>query len=296
MEEGGKAFNTQVQRLPFNYQFLRMLMNERFFLYLDILGFTELVRQGSEKIDDLYEVIASLNVHNHDIFKVIVFSDTIVVYNVDGGDTPEDARYLIMFMCEFVRDLMYRLMKREVYFRAIITYGDFTHYEINGTPCFYGNALIDAYHSEKELKAIGLFIDKKISHHCEIFKYREFNENYDFVYVTQCLDDIEMYGSCGFPIPSELIESTNLKWFILPEIEHVNNMYIGSKNDNYTGSVRKKYATSWDMYCKHYPHLTTQLLLSGNDVTSIAPDVEWKEVFDIYPEDYSYAIETKIAY
>ncbi|MDC9591872.1 hypothetical protein PSI23_22025, partial [Xenorhabdus sp. XENO-10] len=72
--------------------------------------------------------------------------------------------------------------------------------------------------------------------------------------------------------------------------------YIGSKNNNYPESVRKKYASSWDMYCKHYPHLTKQLLLSENDVTSIAPDVEWKEVFDRYPEDYSYAIETKITY
>ncbi|MDE1487624.1 hypothetical protein KKI90_15025 [Xenorhabdus bovienii] len=201
-------------------------MNERFFLYLDILGFTELVRQGSKKIDDLYEVIASLNVHRHDAFKVIVFSDTVVVYNVDGGDTLEDARYLIMFMCEFVKDLMHRLTGRGVYFRAVITYGDFTHYEINDTPCFYGNALIDAYNSEKELKAIGLFIDKKISHHCNIFKYLEFNENYDFVYVTQSLDEVEGYGLGGFPIPSYLIEWTDSKWYILPEIEHVNNMYI----------------------------------------------------------------------
>ncbi|HCQ8179895.1 TPA: hypothetical protein OL931_003789, partial [Morganella morganii] len=174
-------------------------MNERFFLYLDILGFTDLVKEGSERIDDLYEVIASLNVHKHDAFKVIVFSDTVVVYNVDGGDTPADARYLIMFMCEFVQDLMHRLTKRSVYFRAIITYGDFTHYEINGTPCFYGNFLIDAYNSEKELKAIGLFIDKKISHHCHIFKHREFNEHFDFVYVTQALEKIEEYGACGFP-------------------------------------------------------------------------------------------------
>lgn len=47
-------------------------MND-FFLYLDILGFTDLVKEGSERIDDLYEVIASLNVHKHDAFKVIVF-------------------------------------------------------------------------------------------------------------------------------------------------------------------------------------------------------------------------------
>ena len=271
-------------------------MNERFFLYLDILGFTELVRQGSRKIDDLYEVITSLNAHQHDAFKVVVFSDTVVVYNVNGGDTPADSRYLIMFMCEFVKDLMHRLMGREVYFRAVITHGDFTHYELNGVPCFYGNALVDAYNSEKELKAIGLFIDKRISNYSDIFKYREFNQNYNFVYVTQALDEIEMYGSAGFPIRSDLIECTDSKWFIIPEIHHVNSMYLGSQNSEYPEPVRKKYAASWDMYCKHYPHITKQLLASKNDVTSIAPNVGWDEVFQRYPEDCSYTIKTKKEY
>ena len=271
-------------------------MSERFFLYLDILGFTDLVRQGSKKIDDLYEVIASLNAHNHDAFKVVVFSDTVVVYNVDGGDSHENSPFLIMFLCEFVRDLMLRLMDRDVYFRAVITYGDFTHYDLNDIPCFYGNALVDAYNSEKELKAIGLFIDKKISHYSDIFSFREYNENYNFVYVTKALDEIEIHGASGFPIPSDLIECTGSKWYILPEIDHINSMYLGSKNSAYPESVRKKYAASWDMYCKHYPYITKQLLLSTNDITSIAPDVDWKEVFDRYPEDCGYAIKIRKMY
>ncbi|HHF8239776.1 TPA: hypothetical protein ACPT3I_000422 [Klebsiella pneumoniae] len=268
-------------------------MNERYFLYLDILGFTDLVRQGSNKIDDLYEVIAILNAHSHDAFKVIVFSDTVVVYNVDGGHTPADSQYLIMFLCEFVKDLMHRLTGRGVYFRAVITHGDFTHYEINGVPCFYGNALIDAYNSEKELKAIGLFIDKKIAKHCNIFKFEEYNDNYNFVYVTQSLYDLE---SWRLPIKSEYIEMTDSKWFIYPELTHVNNMYLGSVNNSYPDSVRKKYAASWDMYRKHYPKLTTYLLLSGNNVTAISPDVEWDEVVDRHPESCKYAIEKIVKY
>lgn len=271
-------------------------MNERYFLYLDILGFTELVRQGSGTIDDLYEVIASLNAHKHDAFKVIVFSDTVVVYNVDGGHTVADAKYLIMFLCEFVKDLMHRLTGRDVYFRAVITHGDFTHYEINGMPCFYGNALVDAYNSEKELKAIGLFIDRKIAKYCHIFKHVEYNENYNFVYVTQALDEPESYCSFELPIEAELINMTDSKWFILPEIIHVNNMYLGSINDNYPESVRLKYSTSWELYRKHYPCLTSHLLSSGNDVTSISPDVDWGEVFERYPEDYKYAIESMKIY
>ena len=85
---------------------------------------------------------------------------------------------------------------------------------------------------------------------------------------------------------------TDSKWFILPEIIHVNNMYLGSVNADFPEAVRNKYAASWEMYCKHYPVLTSHLLSSGNDVTAISPDVEWDEVFERYPEDFKYAIES----
>lgn len=124
-------------------------MNNRYILYIDILGFTELVRQRSNLVDQIYEAIASLNVHNHSSFKTVVFSDTIVVYNIEGSDTPRDSKYLIMFMCEFVKDLMHRLTGRGIFSRSVITKGDFVHYEINKVPCFYGNALINAYNAEK---------------------------------------------------------------------------------------------------------------------------------------------------
>ncbi|NRF65316.1 hypothetical protein [Vibrio coralliilyticus] len=267
-------------------------MNNKFFLYLDILGFTELVRNDRARIDDLYEVIASLNANNHHAFKVVVFSDTVVVYNVDGGDTPADAKYLVMFMCEFVRDLMHRLMGREIYFRAVITHGDFTHYELNGIPCFFGNALVDAYNSEKQLKAIGLFIDKKVSQYCDIFNYKQYNENFDFVYVTQSLDEIEIWGGSGFPIPSDMIECTDSKWFLAPELDHVLSMLKGAYDNHFPDSVRLKYKASWDMYCKHYPNITSELAKSRS-ITSISPNVGWKEVFDRHPEDCSYAIEVR---
>lgn len=273
------------------------MSTERFFLYIDILGFSDLVKDQSGKtINDLYEVIASLNANKHDAFKVVVFSDTVVVYNVNGGDTPQDAKYLIMFMCEFIKDLMHRLTGRNIFYRAVITYGDFTHYELNGVPCFFGNALIDAYNSEKEIKAVGLFIHKSISKFCHIFKFREFNENFNFVYVTQSLDELELYGSDRFPVPKCLIEDTDAKWLIFPELKHVSNMYLGSLNNSYPDSVKAKYKASWQMYCKQYPSLTTQLLATNQDITSVSPEVKWDEVQDRFPEDCSYAIKTKVVF
>lgn len=273
------------------------MATNRYFLYLDILGFTELVKKNNgEVITDLYEVIASLNANRHSAFKVVVFSDTAIVYNVNGGDTPEDSRYLIMFLCEFVKDLMHRLTGKGINFRSVITYGDFTHYELNGIPCFFGNALVDAHNSEKELKAIGLFIHKGISHHSDIFKYREFNENYNFVYITQSLDEIEFWGTSGFPLPKDLIESTGSEWNIYPELSYLASIQAGTLNIGFSESIRAKYIASWKMYCRHYPNLTHQLIASGNDIFSIAPLVNWQPVVKQYPENYSFAIKTRVEF
>lgn len=270
------------------------MTTDRYFLYLDILGFTDLVKKGDgRRIHDLYEVIASLNANDHEAFKVVVFSDTVLVYNVDGGDTPQDASYLVMFMAEFIKDLMHRLTGREIYFRAVITYGDFTHYELNGIPCFFGNALVDAYYSEKDIKAIGLFIDKKISQYCNIFKLREFNEKYDFIYVTQSLEEVEEWGGGTEPIPPWLIEDTDARWEIFPELWHLRCLYENSVDATLPQSVRDKYQRSWDMYCQHYPKTTSTLLANGLDVRALCPGVDWEDVIERHPEDFSDAIESR---
>ena len=127
-------------------------MQKRFLLYVDVLGFSELVNGSVATIEDLYEVIASLNANSHEAFKCIIFSDTILIYNRHGGEHAEDIKYLLMFMCEFIKDLLHRLTKRGIFFRAVITHGSFRHYELNGMPCFFGPALIRAYQAEKKNK------------------------------------------------------------------------------------------------------------------------------------------------
>ena len=56
--------------------------------------------------------------------------------------------------------------------------------------------------------------------------------------------------------------------------------------------VRLKYKTSWGMYCKHYPNITSELTKSKN-ITSISPHVRWQKVFDHHPEDCSYGIKSR---
>jgi len=99
-------------------------VSERYFLYIDILGFKELVRSGFD-ISELYRRIDRLNVHSDREFTCIVFSDTILVYGVEGWNKyPSHA---IMWLIEFAQDLFYNLISTDVHIRAYVTKGDFEH-------------------------------------------------------------------------------------------------------------------------------------------------------------------------
>ena len=103
-------------------------MRDEYLLYIDILGFTELAESSSDRVEDLYRVIASLNVHEHPDFATIVFSDTILVHCATNVRSEDSRRYVVMYLCEFAQDLLVRLCGRGVTFRAVLTYGAFEHY------------------------------------------------------------------------------------------------------------------------------------------------------------------------
>jgi hypothetical protein len=113
------------------------MMPERYLLYIDMLGFSDLVlKRGG--VGDLYKIIDSLNVHKHSAFKTIAFSDTLLVYNTYEPNTADDRRYAVMFMCEFAQDLFYRLVPRDLHFRAFLTKGEFEHQYLPHLQAFYG--------------------------------------------------------------------------------------------------------------------------------------------------------------
>lgn len=247
------------------------------------------------RIDDLYEVIASLNAHQHNAFRCVIFSDTILVYNVDGGDTRKDISYLLMFQCEFVRDLLHRLTNRGIFYRAVITYGHFRHYQLNDVPCFYGTSLINAYNAEKDIKAIGLFIDNRLLSYCNIFHHTPFNDSYSFVYVTQALDQLEEVR--GYLLPAgeikSYIEQTDLDWNGGPEILHLADLCRNARSSELPESVAKKYQTTVELYKRRYPQIVLRLEDNQFDIKSVFPEVDWSAVIARHPESCAYAIDER---
>ena len=53
--------------------------------------------------------------------------------------------YYVWYLIEFAEDLQHRLTGQDVYFRAVLTTGDFSHYPLENIECFFGEALIRAY-------------------------------------------------------------------------------------------------------------------------------------------------------
>lgn len=196
-----------------------------------------------------------------------------------------------MFMCEFAKDLMHRLTSRNIFFRAVITQGNFRHYQLNDVPCFYGPALIEAYEAEKNIKAIGLFIHKKLSRYSDIFKSCHFSNDFDFVFVTQALDEIE---SLSPPTPhGSYIDDRELNWNGGPELLHLVDLLRGERSD-LPNAVTLKYKNSVELYRKQYPKILACLESNNLTISSIAPTAAWQPVIERHPQDCSYAIKRRM--
>ena len=83
-------------------------MKEKFLLYIDILGFSDLVQRNPDKVKEIYNIVNKLNVYKHDAFQTIIFSDTILVYNKHEANSIRDKEYVVMYMIEFAQDLIFK--------------------------------------------------------------------------------------------------------------------------------------------------------------------------------------------
>lgn len=103
---------------------------DRVLLYIDILGFAEMTRREPGTVTRVYKILDSLNAHKHHAFRTIAFSDTVLVYNPVPAKSDEERQYLIWYLIEFAEDLQHRLIGQDIYFRAIVTSGGFSHYKL----------------------------------------------------------------------------------------------------------------------------------------------------------------------
>jgi hypothetical protein len=256
-------------------------MNEKYLLYLDILNFSDLVKNDSSKVDYIYEIIDSLNVHKHDAFDTIVFSDTVLVYNKIDPLSQKDHSYLTMFSIEFAQDLLYRFIGKELYFRGVLTWGPFRHYQLKNINCFYGPALIESYLGEKEIQGTGLYIHNSAQQNNEIFKINRFDMNYSFVYLNQNLDRLfhtfGPFSNVNFPILDPFfLDDTDFPLFIAKDIVMLRDVYDKMTNHK-DKKVRVKFSTTWQFYKLRYPEFLSALESNRFSFDVICPGYDWSD-------------------
>jgi hypothetical protein len=246
---------------------------DKFLLYIDILGFSDLVIRGGA-IHQLYNRIDSLNAHRHNSFKCIVFSDTILVYNIDDLDwTDTDVTHIVTRLCEFSEDLLYRLVSMDIHFRAYLCRGRFSHSHLQNIEAFYGEALIRAHTKERDIQCTGLFVENTLVLHLGWYKSDQYDAGCHFVHLMQTLNNIS-YDEKDYPLNWQLITPFDYETFAAYDISHLKNIHTHMNDMNLPPRVRTKYLTTWQMLERRHSKLLTVLARSGFNPHAVC-DLDW---------------------
>jgi len=247
-------------------------MTERYFLYIDVLGFKDLVRSGFD-ISELYRRIDRLNVHTDRDFTCIVFSDTILVY---GSKTWE--RYpnqALMWLIEFAQDLFYNLISLDIHVRAYITKGDFEHHHLKHIESYYGSALIDCYEREKTIKCTGVFLDSRLASFSDVFHLTQYDRQSHFVHVMQHLDDVSQPYEL-YPMEGWMLEATGMEWWTAYLLKYLQNIYRHGNNNAFSDTVRLKYRNAWAMIASRHDGLCRRLIEADFEFGKVIK-LDWSE-------------------
>lgn len=260
---------------------------KKFLLYIDILGFSDLVAKKPRKVEMLYSIIDSLNVHAHNAFKTIVFSDTILVYNTEASSSDRDREYFVMYACEFAQDLQRRLTGQDIHFRAVLVLGHFDHYHLKNIECFYGSALIKAYLREKDIPATGLFIDDASNHYNKIFPTTRFESDLNFVFLNQSLERLQNNTNGQLPTDNFVLNEMDDYGDILFDIRLLKGIYRNMQTQN-NSRIRTKYLTTWHLFRNRYPKILDSLEARNFSPQTICENFDWTKMIATLTESIKY--------
>jgi hypothetical protein len=233
-----------------------------------------MTQREPRKIARLYAILDSLNVHRHNAFKTIVFSDTVLVYNPQLADSDDKCSYLVWYLIEFAEDLHHRLTGQDIYFRAVLTSGSFSHYPLQHIECFFGEALVNAYLQEKAIPAVGLFIDKGCNRYNKYFRVAEFDDQYDFVYLNRSLESLHEVTGDKYPFIDPGIslgdQAPHTPW----QVRFLRDVYSNMRGHK-VPSVRAKFLTTWDFYSNRYPGMTHALVQREFSLEALGGERQW---------------------
>ena len=135
-----------------------------YLLWLDILGFTQLIESKSPhevyRIVDLALESNRYYEHENSPLSSLAFSDTIMVWHRDEPDNHWEAFFSLASRASTVCS---RLLANGIPVRGAISYGDFTVAQSTSKrdDIFFGHAMLDAYRAAEQEQFIGVVVTKR---------------------------------------------------------------------------------------------------------------------------------------
>ncbi|MDH7795810.1 MULTISPECIES: hypothetical protein [unclassified Beijerinckia] len=246
---------------------------ERFFLYIDILGFRDLIKSGYD-IQSIYDIIDELPAHGTTDFRCMIFSDTVIVFT-DHDEWAKRPIEALMWLTEYAQFLFYRLISSDVHIRAFITKGFFRYKKLRHFESYYGDALVECYEREKSIKCTGVFLDAKLAPYCKFFDLTQYDARTYYVHVMQHLRDAQAQYR-DYPLSGVPLESTGMYWWTAYMLRYLENTYRHAENLKLSGEVRQKHQNAWRVISKKYPGLTRKLIDTNFDFHQII-NLDWTE-------------------
>ena len=247
---------------------------ERFLLYIDILGFTDMTRKDGRKVARTYAILDKLNAHRDQSFKTIVFSDTILIYNPKGATSDREREDYVWYLTEAAEHLYSMLVGQDIWFRAILIAGEFNHYHLNHVECFYGNALVDAHLAEKRLPMTGMVVHDSCLPFFRYFRHERFTDEHSFVYLSRPLELLNGFSGDVYPVVDSIVEDVAPT---APEgVRYLADLYRLMRN-HAEPTVRAKALTTWDFYARRYPGLIATLVANDFSLAALAPAGTWSD-------------------
>jgi hypothetical protein len=141
---------------------------------------------------------------------------------------------------------------------------------------FGGSALIKAYQTEKEIQAIGLFVDETVHPFMDVFETHVYDEQKGlwFVDTATTLGDNFSAGT-DFSDAAENIVLTGNESFVAYDLVYLRQLFLHAHDHSAPPRVRVKYQTTWEIYRMKYKGLCAALENVNFDFKKVIP-INWK--------------------
>ena len=245
-------------------------MKTDFLLYLDILGFEQISTSCDPKVELIYTTLLETKKRRDSTYKVVIFSDTVLVQNIG----LEDPLYSLMYLCEFFIVLQYKLSKLSMFLRGVIYHGHYTMENREGVEVFWGPAINAAYRAEKVIKAVGLFMHKNCLQWNGIHRLTPYNENYSFVQTLLGVVAHIEYAPGGIEVDKFVLQQTDYLCHLVDDVKLLNQFsYLRHHAEN--ECIREKHEATWQLIRVYNALLLDALEKENFDLCIVNDEYEW---------------------